>query len=141
MSTNFIDTRFIPPERPSPDRSTTVRDIVLATTTGLGVLGVGIGIRADDPELMKMLVQQAPGVAASLLLVIFFLKHLAATQKDNRASLRAVQEQQHEAHQYCHEVHQRSIAAIDRNTEVIGRVLETIRHAEPHNPTGIPNHA
>ena len=106
------------------------KESLLTFGTGLGVLGIGIGVKANDPELMKMLVTQAPGIAASLLMTIFFLKHINTSKKDDRQATAQLIQATHDIHIQCHEIQQRSLLAVDRNTEMMGKALATIARLE-----------
>lgn len=128
MSAHTVSAASSEPQQTS-DR-TSRREALIAVGTGLGVLGLGVGVKANDPELMRMLVTQAPGVAAALLMTLFFLKHIGTTEKYNRHAQKELLDAAHETHERCHEVTERTMAVIDRNTEMMGKALATLGRVE-----------
>lgn len=123
---------------PTNKERTGAREALLAFGTGLGVLGVGVGVKANDPELMKMLVTQAPGVAASLLLVMFFLRHISDSKKYDKQVHAELIKTAHEMHDNCHEMSERTLRTIDRNTEMLGRAIATLGRVEDRGHNGRP---
>lgn len=114
-------------DEPPTRRWSPFRDFGLTVGTGLAILGMGVGVKAEDPELMRLLVTQAPGVFAALLITIFFLRHLRAVNQDEERVVERIMETVEDTHDRCHEVHDRSIQAINRNTLALGQLLESER--------------
>lgn len=112
------------------------REALIAVGTGLGVLGIGIGVKANDPELLRMLVTQAPGVAAALLMTLFFLKHIGDDRKYNRHAYKELMDASQGTHGRCHEVTERTMAVIDRNTEMMGKALATLDRVDRRGVLG-----
>jgi hypothetical protein len=119
-----------PVSRRSPGEKNALRESLVAVGAGLGVLGLGVSVKANDPELLKMLVTQAPGVAASLLLVMFFLKHIAQSKKYDQQTHAELMKTTQEVHERCHDVSERTMRTIDRNTEMLGRAIATLGRVE-----------
>lgn len=112
------------------------RESLIAVGTGLGVLGLGVGVKANDPELLRMIGTQAPGIAAALLMTLFFLKHIADDRKYNRQAQKELLEATHDTHKRCHDVTERAMAVIDRNTEMMGKALATLGRVEDRGVMG-----
>ncbi len=110
-------------ERPRSGVTHPFGEFGLSVGTGLAVLGLGIGVKAEDPELMRLLVSQAPGVFAALLITIFFLRYLRTVNQNEQRVVARIMKTVQDTHDRCHEVHDRSIAAIDRNTLTLGEMI------------------
>jgi hypothetical protein len=66
--------------------------------------------------LIQQVVQQIPSLAVLVALVVMFMRYM-----------RSRDEQMADISNRCHTVQDRSITAIDKNTEVIGACIERLR--------------
>lgn len=73
----------------------------------------------DYVPFIKEAIQQAPGAALVVLVVVLFLRHMS--RREDRFTATMTQWQSQMA-----QLHERSIAVIDRNTETFGRVVSVL---------------